>query len=75
MQPGPLGHFRMEPWDMDGYSYGLYSYGILWIWDRLMGYGIWIHSYIWMLCERWFIIPWQLVRYIYHKSKREIRVM
>ena len=20
----------------------------------------------------WFIIPWQLVRYIYHKSKREI---
>ena len=27
------------------------------------------------LCERWFTIPWQLVRYIYHKSKREIRVM
>ena len=26
-------------------------------------------------CECWFIIPWQLVRYIYHKSKREIIVM
>ena len=46
MQPGPLGHFRMEPWDVDGYSYGLSSYGMLWIWDRLMGYMGYGYSYM-----------------------------